>query len=796
MRKIILWLSVLCWGGIAATTAAQDCPAPVLLALARAGAACQGIERGEACYGNGSVSTVARGEAIGLAATGDMADITGIQTLSTALVEDDISVARLDAPADLIDSDQRTITFLLFGEAQITDLEDPVQTVLVTSTGTLNIRAEPDGRGEIIEQLPVRESAVANGRDEEGNWLRVRIPGTESFGWVGRDVASLDGNPDALQIVETDTPLFRPFEVIELATRHSELLCPGSFGSGVLLQGPAEGGAHMNINGVETRIAGTVFIQTVDGVLNVVALDGNVEFTGADGEARFVPAGAQVVLGDEVSTPEPYTLAALDTLPINNLPARLSVPAPLAQAEIDTLVSARFAPPPTPVPTAVFTGPEPCVRVVRRDTVLRSGPAGFYEIVRDIDSATRLTPVLQASDADGGVWWQLRGGSWIALEDVTQTGFCEQVARTNFIEAPSTNRVILETCETTNGPVREGQHVTFEFRPPAWETEGEARIAPQVDPGTISVGLTRLRVSASPIQQLTPDRYVRTFMAGWDASVGTFRVEGQRLSYIAVCDLTVVAGLWCIWADAWLRRPGHGRLADGVFDGLHHFEVLVGGATHRVEEDFIRPDLGSRVKVLDDLPQGTVEWEALCEWLWRDGHQVRTHVHLEVVGVTTGSGDYRLCALVHFLHRRDGKPGRRPSVGLQGGTLERRRRVCSQQNGHMRLLHRIDHDILGDAEELAVVGELAFHHSPLEDIEELIGALASRAGIGSGSLMLIGGPPAAQPQRHAPTREYIHRCNAARQHHRVIIANDQNTCTQANFLSRSSGHRKHREWVC
>ena len=38
------------------------------------------------------------------------------------------------------------------------------------------------------------------------------------------------------------------------------------------------------------------------------------------------------------------------------------------------------------------------------------------------------------------------------------------------------------------------------------------------------------------------ERYLRIFRANWTAEPGTYRVRGERLSYIAICYLTVPVG--------------------------------------------------------------------------------------------------------------------------------------------------------------------------------------------------------------------------------------------------------------
>jgi len=100
----------------------------------------------------------------------------------------------------------------------------------------------------------------------------------------------------------------------------------------------------------------------------------------------------------------------------------------------------------------------------------------------------------------------------------------------------------LETCETTNGPVREGQNVRIEFTDGGWETQFDAQRAPQIDPGRVKINTDTYRTSSSDAFQAAPERWYRHFYIHWRAEAGTYRVVGERLTYVVTCDLTVPVG--------------------------------------------------------------------------------------------------------------------------------------------------------------------------------------------------------------------------------------------------------------
>jgi hypothetical protein len=56
------------------------------------------------------------------------------------------------------------------------------------------------------------------------------------------------------------------------------------------------------------------------------------------------------------------------------------------------------------------------------------------------------------------------------------------------------------------------------------------------------VGSQRMRVQASQPVKIADERYVLTYSTQWEATPGTFRITGKRLSYQVICDVTVPLG--------------------------------------------------------------------------------------------------------------------------------------------------------------------------------------------------------------------------------------------------------------
>ncbi|MEO1444598.1 MAG: hypothetical protein AAFV33_29670, partial [Chloroflexota bacterium] len=272
-------------------------------------------------------------------------------------------------------------------------------------------------------------------------------------------------------------------------------------------------------------IAGTIFIESDGEQTRVSVLDGLVNVD----DALLAPLGTEFTLPEMELAPLEST-ARLLALPTNNLPTRTQIPAPATEREIETRIAAYQALPPTPIPTPTVPA-NLCRYTVRRNgTPLLAGPGTFYETINELNAGIELTPLVQNTDANGQTWYQLRNSNWVAATALEQTGDCNPIPVTDFVPAPATNTVQMETCEASNGPLREGQRVTFEFRPPAADNYEEMLNAVNTDPGRLKVENETLRVTyTDPILIASdPERWARIYSATWEAQAGTYRVESAR----------------------------------------------------------------------------------------------------------------------------------------------------------------------------------------------------------------------------------------------------------------------------
>jgi hypothetical protein len=525
------------------------CPPDVLLAFARSGSACFSLERNQVCIGNGTVESQlfpVTGQTPAFAQPGDILDATLLHELHTQIIEKGISEATIYTQANLTDAEQHSAALLLFGDASIENQVMPLPELAGFAKGALNIRRAPENNADIITSLAVNKAVIANGRTQAGDWLRIHVPNSNDLGWVSADVVNPEGNLLNLTVLDVDTPVFRPFQLFKVTTGETSF-CGGALPSGLLFQSPNAATVEVTINGASVQLSGAVSLQA-GSALTINVLNGEATIAGL-----YVPAGAgaKIPLDEQgmahgaPSAPEPYDLPALQALPINNLPYRTEIAPPLTADEIVQKTAEHEAVSVEATTEPVAAVDTTCKRLVRRDTTLWAGPGLFYEVVDDISAETPLIPVLQTADADGNTWWQLSSSSWIQADLVTQSGECQDIPVVVNAPPPEYNELSLETCESTNGPLRAGQEVEIYFIPPAFDNFGEARDALSIDPGRITIGSqTYYYIYASdPIRLGTNgERYIRRFYLYWTATPGTFRIVGDRLHYTPICTITVRVG--------------------------------------------------------------------------------------------------------------------------------------------------------------------------------------------------------------------------------------------------------------
>jgi hypothetical protein len=127
----------------------MTCDELVTAALGTVGAACDGLDRNQACYGNRLVNTVMQaGVTTPFVTAGDIAALTELQRLNTTPLDDiqqTWGIALLKAQANLPDTvPGQNVTFLLMGDAELRDVSPHMEAVtLRTGLGGTTCAAAP-----------------------------------------------------------------------------------------------------------------------------------------------------------------------------------------------------------------------------------------------------------------------------------------------------------------------------------------------------------------------------------------------------------------------------------------------------------------------------------------------------------------------------------------------------------------------------------------------------------------------------------------------------------------------------
>lgn len=344
----VLLLVLLCFSSVMAQD--ETCSALVQQAISAVENACADTGRNQACYGNISLIATPREGAQNFIfeQQGDLVNVADLQTLrlqSLDPAENIWGIALMKLQANLPDTlPGQNVTFLMFGDVEIQNAVEPspeLATMEITSGGGINVRGGPSTNHPVIGSLTRGETVVANGRNEDGSWLRIQVPDSDALGWVFAELVTTEGDADTLSVVDAaDTTVpFTPMQAFYFSTGVGETDCAEAPGDGILIQTPEGAGKiTLRANDVDIQLASTAYLQAQPGeTMTVSVVEGQAQVSAA-GTTVTVPAGAKVDIpidedlkaAGEPSDPVPYDDAALASLPVNILPEEIAV-APAAE---------------------------------------------------------------------------------------------------------------------------------------------------------------------------------------------------------------------------------------------------------------------------------------------------------------------------------------------------------------------------------------------------------------------------------------------------------------------------------
>jgi hypothetical protein len=303
------------------------CPTPILVDIARAGTTCFGLEPGQACVGNGTVTALGFDGGALMTQAGDRVDVAAIQIVSSTSLEDELSIVILSL--------EDGTSLVAFGDVTLHNLVTPIPELTAVTMGGVNIRAMPQGDADIIARAAVNDGLRLNGRTQDSHWVRAAVPGSAAFGWVAVDVLNIQGNLQSLLEIAPDAPILRPFMQIEVVTGERSA-CENSLPSGVLMQSTNnEQLTTIQIGSAEVQFRGSaLLISRGVGYPTVYGYDGYALVDGGFGE-RFIPAGA-VDLGNAII---PFSASLMASLPLQLLPVPVRLSDAITEADIARLTA-------------------------------------------------------------------------------------------------------------------------------------------------------------------------------------------------------------------------------------------------------------------------------------------------------------------------------------------------------------------------------------------------------------------------------------------------------------------------
>jgi uncharacterized protein YgiM (DUF1202 family) len=319
---------------VTAVAAQAECPAIVQSALDATDTACQMTGRNQACYGNVRLSVDTRDGSpeLDFDAPGDMVDVASIRGLTLEplnATDETWGIALMQLQADLPDSvPGQNVTVLVFGDVAMTGAETGEATAFeVVTNDVFHVRSAPSMDAEPIAGLEAGQAVLANGRIEDGSWLRIELD-SSTIGWIAADAVTSENDTSLLSVVDPAEPIapaLNPLQAFYFRTGIGDAPCSEAPDSGILIQTPeGVGTIHLTINEVQIELGSTLYLQTLAAdeiAINVVEHQATVS---AQGVSQFVPAGSRVrVTVDEnrvaiapPSAPEPYDNADLAALPV------------------------------------------------------------------------------------------------------------------------------------------------------------------------------------------------------------------------------------------------------------------------------------------------------------------------------------------------------------------------------------------------------------------------------------------------------------------------------------------------
>jgi len=314
---------------------------------------CAETGRNQACYGHILVDARPQQGVTSLTfdQAGDIADVARINSLRLSGFDPDTGawgVALMRLQANLPTARMENITLLAFGDVELENAVEPVETVPVTiqASQRVNVRTGPASVNGVLGTLAPGATVEALGQSENAEWIKIIMPDSGQPGWVSASLVASEFDLDTLDVIAAQEPLFGPMQAFFFSSGENDHSLTEIPPNGILIQTP-EGVGEVNllINEVNIQLGSTVFFEA-DDELTVTTLEGHADVT-VDGftETAFAGTYVTVPLGDDFTPagrpnpPQPFDEEYVNRLPHDHLDRAVEVSPALTQEEITVLTN-------------------------------------------------------------------------------------------------------------------------------------------------------------------------------------------------------------------------------------------------------------------------------------------------------------------------------------------------------------------------------------------------------------------------------------------------------------------------
>jgi hypothetical protein len=245
------------------------CPGIVQQALVGLGQNCNQMDRNSMCYGfNYVAATFSEPQADDyFSEVSDTSSLTIVDTLATAPLNVDSStwgLAVMKVQANVPNSlPGQAVTFILLGDTELRNEVSPdaafipADPVDVMAVGGVNIRSTPSVRSNVIGSVTGGTILPADGRSEDGQWLRVLFQ--NASGWISTDLVDA---PEAADMLPTLTHDLRtPMQAFYLRTGIETTTC-GDAPDLLVIQGPKNLTVNLTVNGAAMQVGSTIVLRS------------------------------------------------------------------------------------------------------------------------------------------------------------------------------------------------------------------------------------------------------------------------------------------------------------------------------------------------------------------------------------------------------------------------------------------------------------------------------------------------------------------------------------------------------